>query len=130
MPQPTMGGMGGMGGMMTDEERDYWLKNMPAVTQQEREMANAQALSEELYKGVRRDKPRMDWGSQAARALSGIGSGMADQRVQKGGVSLDEAQKVFAQNYPRRRQAQPDVNVPPQQLQSAPGMPEDDPYYR
>jgi hypothetical protein len=63
-------------GQYTPQERAYMAEKMPDITADEENIANQQALSERL-RGQTAPTKRMDWASQGARALSGVGAGLA-----------------------------------------------------
>jgi len=93
MPFDYMGG-----GVFTPEERAYLMQNMPNIGQQEDELERQQMLANALM--VRAPQQRMDWASQAARGLQGIGSGIMNYQLGARQKALGEQMGTFARGWP------------------------------
>src|SRR5262245_55160760 len=80
-------------GVMTPQEREDWARNMPDVTGTNRAILRQRAIADKLREASMPDQPhqRMDWASQAARALSGGISGYREaQATQQQQQLMDE----------------------------------------
>lgn len=91
------------GGQYTPEERAYLFQKMPQITAGEEELARLNAMSQELRGTAEPVRGKMDWASQGARALGGVGSGLADKQAKEQRSTMSAQMKDLGMNWPGLR---------------------------
>ena len=89
--------------MLTDEQIRVLLE-MGDITEEERQQLQQQLMANQLRQQVF-EQDRMDYGSQASRALSGLFSGMAHKKAGETGADItqmyrDTLRRLYPQNEP------------------------------
>src|SRR5262245_31441545 len=91
-------------GQLTPEERKYILERMPGITTAGSDIERQQAMADRLRRGAEGDQPfqRMDWASQAARAIGGTYGGYRQAKIDEQRKTLSDDVRKFWGGFPDR----------------------------